>query len=139
MTIVEVTDNAARKVCSLLALEQDPGLKLRAYVTGGGCQGLQYGFALESCAEPDDASVYISLPRSSTPFLLNFFAALRGANGLRGSYVTGFSVLIDPISLTYLQGAHIDYVIDAQGERFVVRNPNAKTTCGCARSFVPSD
>ena len=101
------TDNAAAKVSELISEEGNPNLKLRISVAGGGCAGLQYNFAFdESTAESD-------------------------AVFTRG----GVTLLIDTESLNYLRGAEIDYAEDLEGSRFVIKNPNATSTCSCGTSF----
>lgn len=106
------TENAAKKVWQLMQEEGNLQLKLRAYVTGGGCSGFQYGFAFEESAVADDTVVTRSLPDADV------------------------QLLVDPMSLQYLAGAEIDYKEDIEGEQFIIRNPNAKTTCGCGSSFA---
>jgi len=101
------TDQAALKVKSLIAEEGNDELKFRAYITGGGCSGFEYGFTFDEQQAEDDIVVEKQ----------------------------GVLLLIDPMSFQYLAGAEIDYVNDINGERFVIRNPNAKTTCGCGSSF----
>ncbi|BCX82789.1 iron-sulfur cluster insertion protein [Methylomarinovum caldicuralii] len=101
------TDSAAAKVAELLAEEENPDLKLRVYITGGGCSGFQYGFTFDADQAEDDTVIE--------------------KNGVR--------VLIDSMSIQYLKGAEIDYKDDLSGARFVIRNPNARTTCGCGSSF----
>jgi iron-sulfur cluster insertion protein len=101
------SDSAAAKVKDLIEEEKNPGLKLRVYVTGGGCSGFQYGFTFDEKVNEGDTTVE------------------------KG----GVSLLIDPMSFQYLVGAEIDYVDDLQGARFIIRNPNASTTCGCGSSF----
>jgi len=101
------TDNAAHKVKSLIDEEGNPDLKLRVFVTGGGCSGFQYGFTFEESVSDDDTS-------------LN-----------KG----GVTLLVDPMSLQYLIGAEIDYKEDMEGAQFVIKNPNATSTCGCGSSF----
>jgi iron-sulfur cluster insertion protein len=103
-----VTPSAAAKVRALVAEEANPGLMLRVYISGGGCSGFQYGFAFEEAREEDD----LSLEQE------------------------GVTVLVDPLSLQYLTGAEIDYQESLTGAQFVVRNPNARTTCGCGSSFT---
>lgn len=107
MTSIVFTDSAALKVKSLLDEENNPALKFRAYITGGGCSGFEYGFTFDETQSEDDMVI-------------------------ENQQVT---LLIDPMSFQYLVGAEIDYVSDVNGERFVIRNPNAKTTCGCGSSF----
>lgn len=101
------TDSAALRVKELLSEEENPELKLRVYIMGGGCSGFQYGFTFDENSEEGDTSV-------------------------ENQAVT---LLVDPTSFQYLMGAEIDYVDDLQGARFVIRNPNAATTCGCGSSF----
>ncbi len=101
------TDSAASKVGELIAEEGNDKLKLRVYVSGGGCSGFQYGFTFVEEVNEDDTCV---------------------ENG-------GVTVLIDAMSIQYLTGAEIDYKEDLSGSQFVIRNPNATTTCGCGSSF----
>jgi iron-sulfur cluster insertion protein len=101
------TDNAANKVKSLIEEEGNPDLKLRVFVSGGGCSGFQYGFTFEESVSDDDTS-------------LN-----------KG----GVTLLVDPMSLQYLLGAEIDYQENVEGAQFVIKNPNATSTCGCGSSF----
>jgi len=101
------TDNAAAKVSELIAEEGNPNLKLRISVAGGGCAGLQYNFAFDETPEATDA------------------VFTRGA----------VTLLIDSQSLSYLNGAEIDYAEDLNGSRFVIKNPNATSTCSCGTSF----
>ena len=101
------TDAAARKVHELIQEEGNPELKLRVYITGGGCSGFQYGFTFDETRAEDD----LALERE------------------------GVTLLVDPLSLQYLGGAEIDYAENLSGSQFVIRNPNAKTTCGCGSSF----
>jgi iron-sulfur cluster insertion protein len=101
------TDNAANKVKQLIDEEGNNELKLRVFVTGGGCSGFQYGFTFEESVNDDD-----------TPMQKN-----------------GVTLLIDPMSLQYLAGAEIDYQENAEGAQFVIKNPNATSTCGCGSSF----
>lgn len=105
---VVFTTAAAEKVASLMAEEENDALKLRVYVTGGGCSGFQYGFTFaEEMQEGDAVAV-----------------------------TNGVTLLIDSISYPYLTGAEIDYREDVQGAQFVIRNPNAQSTCGCGSSFA---
>ena len=101
------TDAAAAKVSELIREESNPNLKLRVFVQGGGCSGFQYGFTFDENLEEGDTRV---------------------DNG-------GVTLLIDPMSIQYLAGAEIDYKEDIEGAQFVIRNPNASTTCGCGSSF----
>ena len=101
------TDSAAAKVRELIEEEGNPDLKLRVFVQGGGCSGFQYGFTFDEEVAEDDAVIE------------------------KG----GVTLLIDPMSYQYLVGAEIDYVEGIEGAQFVIRNPNATTTCGCGQSF----
>ena len=103
---VQFTEAAAQKVRALLDEEDNQNLKLRVFVTGGGCSGFQYGFTFDENQEEGDTRVD------------------------RG----GVTLLVDPMSVQYLLGAEIDYKEDVQGAQFVIRNPNAATTCGCGNS-----
>lgn len=98
---------AAKKVASLISEEGNSALKLRVYISGGGCSGFQYGFEFDESQSEDD----LALQRD------------------------GVTLLVDPLSLQYLMGAEVDYRESLQGSQFVIRNPNAKTTCGCGSSF----
>lgn len=98
---------AAAKVKELIEEESNPKLKLRVFVNGGGCSGFQYGFAFEEETAQDDTCVENS----------------------------GVTLLVDPLSFQYLMGAEIDYSEGLEGAQFVIRNPNATTTCGCGSSF----
>ncbi len=102
------TDSAANKVKDLVIEEGNPDLKLRVFVQGGGCSGFQYGFTFDEVVNEDDTQL--------------------DKNGVQ--------LLIDPMSLQYLTGAEIDYKEDLQGAQFVIRNPNAASTCGCGSSFT---
>jgi len=101
------TDSAADKVRELIQEEGNPELKLRVFVTGGGCSGFQYGFTFDETANEDD-SVMVK---------------------------NGVTLLIDPMSYQYLVGAEIDYSEGLEGSQFVIKNPNATSTCGCGSSF----
>ncbi len=101
------TDSAAAKVKELVDEEGNPELKLRVFVQGGGCSGFQYGFTFDEVVNEDDTQM--------------------AKNGV--------TLLIDAMSLQYLTGAEIDYKDDLQGAQFVIKNPNATTTCGCGSSF----
>ena len=106
---VVFTESAANKVAELIAEEGNADLKLRVFVTGGGCSGFQYGFTFDEEVQDGDA--------------------VAEKNGVR--------LLIDPVSYAYLAGAEIDYKEDLRGAQFVIRNPNAQSTCGCGSSFSP--
>lgn len=101
------TDAAAAKVKSLIEEEGNPDLKLRVFVSGGGCSGFQYGFTFDEVINDDDTAMEKN----------------------------GVTLLIDPMSFQYLVGAEIDYRDDIGGAQFVIKNPNAVTTCGCGSSF----
>lgn len=101
------TDSAVNKVRDLIAEEGNPDLKLRVFVSGGGCSGFQYGFTFDEVANDDDTVLTKE----------------------------GVMLLIDPMSYQYLVGAEIDYTEGLEGSQFVIRNPNATTTCGCGSSF----
>ena len=101
------TDSAAAKVKDLVDEEGNPELKLRVFAQGGGCSGFQYGFTFDEVVNEDDTQM--------------------NKNGV--------TLLIDAMSLQYLMGAEIDYKEDLQGSQFVIKNPNATTTCGCGSSF----
>ncbi|MEL7186961.1 MAG: iron-sulfur cluster insertion protein ErpA [Pseudomonadota bacterium] len=102
------TDAAASKVSELITEEANPNLKLRVFISGGGCSGFQYGFTFDEAIEDGDSQVENQ----------------------------GVMLLIDPMSVQYLMGAEIDYKEDLQGAQFIIRNPNAQTTCGCGQSFT---
>ena len=120
------TENAARKVWELIEEEGNPNLKLRAFVTGGGCSGFQYGFSFEETVNIDDTIIEKSINRLGDNEV---------AGEVDNSNIVKVQLLIDPMSFQYLAGAEIDYKSDLEGERFIIRNPNAKTTCGCGSSF----
>ncbi|MFM1892567.1 MAG: iron-sulfur cluster insertion protein ErpA [Pseudomonadota bacterium] len=101
------TSAAAHKVAELIKEEGNPDLMLRIYVQGGGCSGFQYGFTFDETVNDGDERVVTD----------------------------GVTLLIDPMSLQYLMGAEVDYSEGLQGAQFVIRNPNATTTCGCGSSF----
>ncbi len=104
---LQISDSVVDKVAEMLAEEGDPSLQLRIFVTGGGCSGFQYGFSFDDETKEDDVRVE------------------------RGS----IAVVVDAMSLQYLVGAQIDYEDNLEGARFVIRNPNAASTCGCGSSF----
>jgi iron-sulfur cluster insertion protein len=121
------TDAAAKKVQQLINEEQNPKLNLRVYITGGGCSGFQYGFTFDENINADDTVVAKSLdPAEET----------ESGEGGSGSTSSTIRLLVDPLSIQYLEGAEIDYEEGIAGARFVIRNPNAKTTCGCGSSFA---
>lgn len=102
-----LSDTALAKVSDLIAEEGNPGLRLRIYVTGGGCSGFQYGFAFDEATAEDDLLIEKS----------------------------GVRLVVDAVSLQYLAGAEIGYEDGLEGARFVIKNPNAATSCGCGSSF----
>ena len=104
---ISLTDRAAAKVRELRDEEGNPDLKLRLYITGGGCSGFSYGFTFDEQAKDDDTLI---------------------DNG-------DVTLLVDPLSIQYLYGSQVDYEQGLMGSRFVVQNPNATTTCGCGSSF----
>jgi len=104
---INLTESAVNKVRKLVLEEENDELKLRVFITGGGCSGFQYGFTFDELAADDDTSVERD----------------------------GVTVLVDPMSFQYLAGSEVDYVEGLEGSRFVINNPNASTTCGCGSSF----
>lgn len=104
---LQFTDAAATKVKNLIADEENPALKLRVYITGGGCSGFQYGFTFDDQMNDGDMTIEKQ----------------------------GVSLVVDPMSLQYLVGGSVDYTEGLEGSRFIVTNPNAKSTCGCGSSF----
>ena len=105
---MDFTGAAAAKVRELIAEEGNAALKLRVYIQGGGCSGFQYGFEFDEGQNEDDFAIVTE----------------------------GVTLLVDPLSLQYLAGATVDYSESLSGAQFVIRNPNAKTTCGCGSSFT---
>ncbi len=106
-TAIRMTDSAVNKVRSLVAEEENDSLKLRLYITGGGCSGFQYGFSFDEETAEDDTTIERD----------------------------GAALVIDSMSYPYLAGSEVDYSEGLEGARFVVKNPNATTTCGCGSSF----
>jgi iron-sulfur cluster insertion protein len=107
--MITITDSAVAKIRDILAEEAKPDLKLRVFVQGGGCSGMQYGFTLDETVNEDDFDLDVN----------------------------DIHVLVDSMSGSYLQGAVIDYKEDQYGAQFSIKNPNAVTTCGCGSSFSP--
>ena len=107
--MITITESAVEKLKDILAEENNPKLKLRVFVQGGGCSGMSYGFTLDDAQAEDDWDIESN----------------------------GVNVLVDSMSGGYLQGAVIDYKDDAMGSSFSISNPNAQTTCGCGSSFSP--
>lgn len=105
--MIEITDSAKEKIIDLLAEENNPSLNLRTFVEGGGCSGFQYGFTFDEEINEDDFEIPLE----------------------------NFKVLVDAMSMQYLNGAIIDYKDDLMGASFSIKNPNAETTCGCGSSF----
>ena len=142
--MLTVNPRAVHKICGLMAEQAIFLFRLRVYITGGGCQGFQYGFAFELEKEKDDVEFFTSVEQEHNGPIFLFLHMLvflywerKGADGEQKQKPFFFlSVLVDPISFQYLNGAEVDYVLDGHGERFLVKNPNAKTTCGCDRSFT---
>jgi len=106
-SVIQVTPAAIEKIRSLVEEESNPDLKLRVFVTGGGCSGFQYGFSFDEEVAEDDTIIEHD----------------------------GAVVLVDALSIQYLQGSVVDYQVGLEGSRFTITNPNAATTCGCGASF----
>jgi iron-sulfur cluster insertion protein len=106
-TMITMTDSAVAKIADIIAEENNPNIKLRTFVQGGGCSGFSYGFTLDEEQNEDD--FVIDQP--------------------------GLTVVVDSMSMQYLQGAVIDYKEEITGSQFVISNPNAQSTCGCGSSF----
>ncbi len=104
---LNLTDGAVKKILSLSEKQSEVKVNLRVYVTGGGCSGFQYGFSFDESIDEEDTCV-----------------SKEGAN-----------LIIDPLSLQYLLGSTVDYIEDLSGSKFIIKNPNAITTCGCGESF----
>ena len=107
--MITVSESAVAKLKDILAEENNPNLKLRVFVQGGGCSGMQYGFTLDDVQSEDDWDLDVN----------------------------GVHVLVDSMSGGYLQGAEVDYREDNYGANFTIKNPTAVTTCGCGSSFSP--
>lgn len=105
--MITITEQAAEKIKDILAEENNPELKLRMFVQGGGCSGFSYGFTLDEVANEDDFDIEKD----------------------------GIHVLVDAMSAQYVQGAEVDYKEDLHGSQFSIKNPTATTTCGCGSSF----
>jgi len=105
--VITITDSAKQKIKDLLYEEGNPKLSLRTFIQGGGCSGFSYGFTFDEEINEDDFEIPLD----------------------------EFKVLVDSMSMTYLQGAEIDFVEDLHGSQFSIKNPNATTTCGCGSSF----
>lgn len=124
--IINFTEAAAKKVATLIVEEENLNLKLRAFITGGGCSGFQYGFTFDEKVDAEDTMIKKTV-------------SLENENNEEGSDIGGdieVTLLVDPMSIQYLMGSKIDYKEDLEGARFIIeQNPNAKTTCGCGQSF----
>ncbi|MEO5333285.1 MAG: iron-sulfur cluster insertion protein ErpA [Magnetococcus sp. YQC-5] len=107
---ITLTPNAVKKLDDLLQEENNPSTKLRIFVSGGGCSGFKYGFTFDETQDPTDTLIQSN----------------------------GAQVLVDPMSLNFLAGAEVDYVEDLSGAQFVIKNPNASSSCGCGQSFTPN-
>jgi len=103
-----LTDSAMSRIANVMSANEELGTKFRVYVTGGGCSGFQYGFKFDSVTAFDDDVIDFD----------------------------NFSVLLDSMSYPYLYGSTLDFIEDLSGSKFVIKNPNAKTTCGCGESFT---
>lgn len=104
---IDITESAIKRLSTLLKDEEDKNTKLRIYITGGGCSGFQYGFTFDSSKSDDDLIIEKE----------------------------NVSIIVDPMSMQYLIGSVLDFTEGLEGSRFVIKNPNAKTTCGCGSSF----
>lgn len=112
---ISISDAAADKIANLISEEENPNLKLRVYITGGGCSGYQYGFTFDEEIQTGDTIIEKDCANN-----------------------TSIKLLVDCMSITLLKGSEIDFTSGIQ-EQFVIRNPNAKTTCGCGSSFSIAD
>ena len=117
------TDAAALKVKTLIDEEENPNLHLRVFISGGGCSGFQYGFKFDENRKSDDLVIEKTVTHNGEE------------EDDEGGSTGTVCLLVDPLSLQYLANAEIDYREDINGAQFVIRNPNAKTTCGCGSSF----
>ena len=107
--MITITESAQAKIQDIIAEENNPAVKLRVFVQGGGCSGFSYGFTLDEAVNEDDFDLEVN----------------------------GVHILVDSMSSQYLQGAEVDYKDDIYGATFTIKNPNAQTTCGCGSSFSP--
>ena len=105
--MITITESAKEKIKDILLEENNPNISLRTFVQGGGCSGFSYGFTLDEIKNEDDFEIPLD----------------------------NFTILVDSMSMTYLQGAEIDYKEELMGSTFSIKNPNAQTTCGCGSSF----
>ena len=106
---MQISPNAEKKIMEILS-QEDPNARLRMFVEGGGCSGFQYGFSIETDVNTDDWEIDLNETK----------------------------ILVDPVSMQYLENIVLDFREDLQGSRFVINNPNAATTCGCGSSFSPN-
>ena len=106
--MIQISPTAEKKIMEILS-QEDPNARLRMFVEGGGCSGFQYGFSIETDTNTDDWEIDLSETK----------------------------ILVDPVSMSYLENIILDYRSDLEGDRFVINNPNAQTTCGCGSSFSP--
>lgn len=153
MTII-FTDSAAAKVNELIKEEGNTALKLRVFITGGGCSGFQYGFTFDETVNDDDTliekwliddpfwlAIAVNIFQQQTSMSNNqlqglcLLLVLLARQNDKGNIATRVILLVDAMSFQYLMGAKIDYREDGNGAQFVIQNPNAKTTCGCGSSF----
>lgn len=132
------TQNAAAKVWELICEEGNLNLKLRVYVTGGGCSGFQYGFTFDEVIQSDDTVITQIIKKSILGGAVNEDEDNEDEedDDTDSGGSSSVQLLIDPLSFQYLAGAEIDYKEDIEGEQFIIRNPQAKTTCGCGSSFA---
>jgi iron-sulfur cluster insertion protein len=105
--MIQISPDAEQKIVEILSKEENPNSRLRMFVEGGGCSGMQYGFAIETDTSTDDWQIEL----------------------------TDTAILVDPVSMQYLENIILDYKSDLNGDRFVINNPQATTTCGCGSSF----
>lgn len=117
-TPIQISLPAFKRVSQMLAQKQNHQLRLRIYITGGGCSGFQYGFKFEPKSQQEDIEIPCPVPAE-----------------LAGEVKFPFYIIVDPMSMTYLEGSQLKFVEDLQGARFSVDNPNVKNTCGCGASF----
>jgi iron-sulfur cluster insertion protein len=113
---ITITESAANKIASLMLAEQNPALKLRVHIEGGGCSGLKYGFSFDEAVTAED---FVMTKTLTEPM----------------GDIKEIQLVVDSISYQYLVSAEIDYESSIDGEQFIIRNPNAATTCGCGSSF----
>lgn len=134
---IRVTDSAATKVYELIQEENNPELKLRVFITGGGCSGFQYGFSFDEKVNEDDFEIIKKIVAAITTIAKNDVDITSDEEKKDPENRDAeIKLVIDAQSFAHLKGAEIDYRKDIHGEQFIIRNnPNAKTTCGCGSSF----